>query len=61
LDVDLLIGVGAGTEGMAEVGERRTFEPNEVDLLSGRTTGDCSGVGSGRSRGRSGALDLADV
>lgn len=56
-----MIGVGAGTEGMAEVGERRTFEPNEVDLLSGRTTGDCSGVGSGRSRGRSGALDLADV
>lgn len=33
----------------------------ELDLLIDGTTGDCSGVGRGRRRGRRGAFALVDV
>jgi len=62
LDDVLLMGVGAGTRGKADAGVGKAVLLSiELDLLIGGTTGDCSGVGRGRRRGRRGAFVVVDV
>jgi hypothetical protein len=55
----LLIGVGAGACGKEEKGIA-LFGPESVAEVTRIGYGDCSGVGTGRSRGRRGAVSEAD-